>query len=144
MRLLLSLVMLGTTGCATFPADFDRNHAGITVDEAAVNCLDWFWFHESYVSEVAGGLVKTPKGYSCSELFVGNRLHVRYYPSPNWVARLHTHVAPNSQVSKRDKSNVQKDPRLRPSYTRLRNGNVIAYECNVSKKGIKCASRRAR
>ena len=145
MRLLLLLVVLGIAGCVTpFPADFDRNYAGTTVDEAAVNCLDWAW-HKDHVNEVAGGVLKTRDGYACGELFVGTPLGVTSYAPRTGAARFHTHSLPNTQVSKQDMHNVREDPRHQPSYIRLRTGTVIAYECRDTKKGkVKCAGRRVR
>ncbi|KKM72235.1 hypothetical protein LCGC14_1422500 [marine sediment metagenome] len=144
-RILVLIILVVTLGCTTFPESFDPAHAGDTLDEAAVNCLDWVWYRKSYVSEVAGGVRKTRDGYACGKVTVGTPLGVLSYVPRSWAARFHTHSLPDTQVSKQDMHNVREDPRHQPSYIRLRTGTVIAYECRDTKKGkVKCAGRRVR
>jgi len=150
--ILVIIVIMVLEGCnnKTFPESFDPTNAGATLDEAAVNCLDWAWFYKSYVNEVGGGLIKTPEGYACVKLTVGTPLSVTSYVFRNWVAHFHTHSRSNTQVSKQDMYNVREDPQHRPSYIRLQTGTVIAYECrrtndnnkNKNGKKVKCAGRR--
>lgn len=144
-RILSLLIMMAMSGCATFPESFDPAHAGVTLDEAAVNCLDWVWYRKSYVVEMAGGVFKTQDGYACGRITTGTPLSVVSFIPKSWAARFHTHSLPKTQVSKQDMHNVREDPRHQPSYIRLRPGTVIAYECRDTKKGkMKCAGRRVR
>ena len=132
-------------GCRYQPKDFDPRHAGVTLDAAAKGCLDWAWFETDYVNEVGGGLYKTPTGYACSELTVGDRTGVTFSAFRRWVAILHTHSRGPNVFSGQDMSNVRNDPKLRPSYVRFRSGSIAVYECRKDDTDrIKCVNRRVR
>lgn len=138
------LLVITVSGCSTFGAKFDPSFAGNTLDEAAIGCLDWAWYSKSFLDEVAGGVIETPHGYKCGRLFVGTPKSVTYFAPQNWAARFHTHVIHDSRVSRQDKRNVREDPRHKASYIRLRNGQVVAYECQTLSKGVECAGRQVR
>jgi hypothetical protein len=130
-------------GCASLhkplpPPDL----AGLSIDEAAIACLDWAWMVK-HKREVAGGVLMDYDGLKlvCSDLTLGTRAYVVYDIEEDWMVHFHTHTV-RGRMSYSDKEQVARlDPMRRPSYMRESSGVVWIYECDSTKEGPDCDER---
>jgi hypothetical protein len=132
-RLLTTLLSVLAFGCASLhkplpPPDLD----GMTIDEAAIACLDWAWMTK-HKRETAGGVLMDYDAGKlvCSDLTFGTRSYVIYDIEEDWIVHFHTHTV-RGRLSYSDKELVERlDPMGRPGYMREPSGAVWIYECGV-------------
>ncbi len=142
--LLLASSTLG--GCASFeirasiPTDSAPDLTGLSLDKAAIACLDWAW-SVSHRRELAGGIVlNSDFVLECTPLTMGSPDSVEYLPGSGWIAHFHTHTRPG-RISSLDKETVQGDPQMRRSYMREPSGIVWVYECLPHEESYECGER---
>jgi hypothetical protein len=138
--LFVALLPTLALGCASLhkplpPPDL----TDLSIDEAAIACLDWAWMTK-HKREVAGGVLMDYDALKlvCSDLTFGTRQYVIYDIEADWMVHFHTHTI-RGRMSYSDKELVESlDPMRRPSYMREPSGAVWIYECN---EGSECDER---
>ena len=142
LLVVLAIVLWGcSTSWVVIPNDSAPQLTGLSLDEAAVACLNWAWL-QNHTREVAGGVMVNANGeLICTGLTLGTRDSIIYDIGPSWLVHFHTHTD-RGRMSATDKELVRDlDPLRRPSYMRDSAGVAWVYECFTREHGYECEER---